>query len=55
MRVQDETTKKKMKEYADRKALASDVAVGDVVLAKQKKQNKFSTPFDPQQYKVVAW
>jgi len=51
----DEKAKAKMKAYADAKARAapSEIAVGDLVLARQKKQNKLSTPFDPRPFRVI--
>ena len=46
---------KQMKEYADRRSWATErsMAVGETVLAQQKKRNKFSTRFDPSPYQVV--
>jgi predicted RNA-binding protein len=45
-----------MKEYADqrRRSETSGTKVGDVVLIRQPKTNKLSTPFNPHPYKVVA-
>ena len=50
---------KRLKEYMrdvannDRNARPSDVEVGDMVLARQPKTNKLSTPFDAKPYKVT--
>jgi len=51
----DEKAKAKMKAYADAKARAapSEIAVGDLVLARQRKQSKLSTPFDPRPFRVI--
>ena len=51
----DEKAKAKMKAHADAKAKAtpSEIAVGDLMLAHQKKQNKFSTPYDPRPFRVI--
>ena len=48
--------KDKMKKYADdkRNAKPSDLKIGDTVLVKQDKQNKLSTPFNPEPYKITA-
>jgi hypothetical protein len=45
----DQQAKQKMKAYADKKnhAVHSDILPGDYVLAKQQKENKLSTPFNP--------
>ena len=53
-RNRDKVMKETMKGYADRKACAkpSDITQGDVVLIKQKKQNKLSTPFSARPYQV---
>ena len=55
VRSQDEQAKSKMKQYADAKRKATDtlIEVGDTVLLRQKKQNKFSTKFDPSPFKVT--
>ena len=55
VRSQDEQAKSKMKQYADAKRKATDtlIQVGDTVLLRQKKQNKFSTKFDPSPFKVT--
>ena len=52
----DSEKKRKMKEYADqrRRSETSGIKVGDVVLIRQPKTNKLSTPFNPHPYKVVA-
>ena len=51
----DMKAKSKMKEKADktRKAKSSTIKVGDAVLVKQRKQNKFSTRFNPNPFRVV--
>ena len=51
----DDRAKEKMKEYADAKQRArpSQLKVGDTVLARQRKQKKFCTRFDPVPFKVV--
>jgi len=52
----DAEYKGKSKLYADvrRNAKYSEVEVGDQVLVKQEKVNKFSTPFNPEPLRVVA-
>lgn len=45
----DSQAKQKMKEYARE----SKITIGDTVLIRQKKKNKFTTKFDPSPYKVV--
>ena len=51
----DSRGKWKMKVYADEqgKAKVSDIRIGDVVLARQRKHNKLSTRFDPLPFCVV--
>ena len=51
----DEQQKKRGRVYADmrRKTRPSNINVGDTVLVKQKKTNKFSTNFAPTPYTVV--
>jgi len=51
----NEKAKAKMKAHADAKARAapSEITVGDLVWARQKKQNKLSTPFDPRPFCVI--
>ena len=51
----DKRAKEQMKKYADQKsrARASDIQVGDTVLILQRKQNKWSTKFDPSPFQVV--
>jgi len=46
----------KAKQYADKKRTAqeSDLAPGDKVSVKQKRKNKFSTPFAPEFHNVVT-
>ena len=55
VREKDRRAKLKMKTYADErtKAKSSDIKIGDTVLARQRKQNKFSTRFDPVPFQVV--
>ena len=50
----DKKAKEKMKIYADKKrrAQSSEIKVGDMVLMKQRKHNKFSTRFDPVPFRV---
>ncbi|CAB4038457.1 uncharacterized protein K02A2.6-like [Paramuricea clavata] len=52
----DSEKKRKMKEHADqrRRSETSGIKVGVVVLIRQPKTNKLSTPFNPYPYKVVA-
>lgn len=52
-RANDNRSKKIVKKYADRGAKTSDVKVGDQVLLKQKKKNKFSTSFNRIPYDVT--
>ena len=51
----DIKAKNTMKEQADlkRRAQPSQLKIGDTVLAKQRKQNKLSTRFDPNPFQVV--
>ena len=51
----DKEAKEKMKRHADEKSRvkASDIKVGDTVLIRQRKQNMFSTKFDPSPFYVV--
>ena len=51
----DDRAKEKMKKYADvkRRARPSQLKVGDTVLVRQRKQNKFCTRSDPVPFKVV--
>ena len=51
----DKQAKERMKSYADKKSRAkvSDIKVGDIVLIRQRKQNKWSTKFDPSPFYVV--
>ena len=55
IRENDEKAKKKMKENADKKSGAKerDIQIGDFVLIRQKRRNKFSSNFDPKPYRVV--
>ena len=47
MKETDYTRKMKMKTYADKKhAKSSTIEIGDTVLVRQKKQNKFTTPYN---------
>eukprot|EP00794_Sanderia_malayensis_P017917 gene17917-19694_t len=45
-----------MKQNADGNNLAKEsmISVGDLVIVKQRKQNKFSTKFNPNPYTVIA-
>ncbi len=54
-RQNDEQQKKRGRTYADarRRTHPSNISVGDTVLVKQKKRNKFSTNFSPTPYTVV--
>ena len=49
-RDNDKKRKEKMKHYADK----SELKLGDTVLVKQPKRNKFTTTFDPNPLTVVA-
>ena len=51
----DERAKERMKKYADKRSRAtvSNIQVGDTVLIRQRKQNKWSTKFDPFPFIVV--
>ena len=51
----NEKAKAKMKAHANAKerTAPSEITVGDLVLARQKKQNKLSTPFDPRPFCVI--
>ena len=51
----DQQAKAKMKEHADKRSHAqcSDIKVGDKVLIRQRRKNKFSTKFDPSPFEVV--
>ena len=55
IRENDEKAKWKMKENADKKSGAKerDIQIGDLVLIRQKRRNKFSSNFDPKPYRVV--
>ena len=55
MRQRDANQKTKMKEYADqrRHATPSDINPGDIVLVKQPKHNKTTTPYDSSPYVVT--
>jgi hypothetical protein len=52
----DMKNKSKMKAYADAKrhTKASDLKVGETVLVKQKKPNKYASNFDPKPYRVIV-
>ena len=51
----DAEMKKKAKLYADkRNAENSELAPGDAVLMRQRQENKLSTRFEPEPYKVVS-
>ena len=55
IRENDEKEKRKMKKNADKKSGAKerDIQIGDLVLIRQKRRNKFSSNFDPKPYRVV--
>ena len=55
-KVCDAERKRKSKQYADlkRNATNTHIKIGDIVLLKQPKENKFSTRFSPKPYQVVA-
>ena len=55
VRKNDIKAKQIMKENADRKSRAKEriAGIGDLVLVRQKRKNKFSTKFDPRPYHVV--
>ena len=52
----DHQRKTKMKEYADRRRRVKEptIAVGDIVLMKQAKCDKFSTRYEPNPYQVIS-
>ena len=52
----DKQAKAAMKIYADtrKKSKESNINIGDVVLVKQPKRNKFTTRFNPDKYSVIA-
>ncbi|KAK3739257.1 hypothetical protein QZH41_000263 [Actinostola sp. cb2023] len=54
--VKDTHAKARMKEYADKKRHTQphDIQVGDSVLVRQEKRNKFTTPFEPVLYTVIS-
>ena len=51
----DDRAKHRMKEHADTRSRAkqSNIKVGDTVLIRQRKENKWSTKFDPSPFRVV--
>ena len=51
----DKKAKENMKMYADvkRRAEPSQIEMEDLVLARQRKQNKLTTPYDPSPFRVV--
>ena len=55
VRSKDTTAKEKMKENTDRKRRAkkSVIEIGDLILIRQRKENKFSTKFDPKPFRVT--
>ncbi|CAC5356773.1 unnamed protein product [Mytilus coruscus] len=55
IRETDKRKNDKMKNYADtrRNAESSDLKIGDTVLVRQDKQNKLSTPYNSNPYKIV--
>ena len=50
----DQKAKEKMKEYADhtRNTVNHNISTGDIVLVRQRRRNKFITPFEPIPYIV---
>ena len=52
--MNDQKAKEKMKEYADhtRNTVNHNISTGDIVLVRQRRRNKFSTPFEPIPYIV---
>ena len=56
IQVKDSLAKQKMKRHADKRdrAHTSEISIGDIVLVRQRKANKFSTKFDPSPYEVVS-
>ena len=57
VRVRDAKAEHKMKKRADKRARScqSSVKIGDTVLVRQKKKDKFTTKFDPAPYKVISY
>ena len=55
VRVRDAKAKNKMKKRADKRARSCqlNIKIGDTVLVRQKKKDKFTTKFDPAPYKVI--
>ena len=55
VRDQDREKKSKMKDYADRARNAEEnsLVVGDKVLLKQQRLNKWTTPFESQPYELI--
>ena len=55
IRQRDEEAKAKMKNYADTKRRATElkIQVGDKVLLRQRKKNKFTSKFDPNPFDVI--
>ena len=55
VRDKDTQAKKKMKERADKRSRSCqpNIQIGDTVLVRQKKKDKFTTKFDPAPYKVI--
>ena len=51
----DTTAKEKMKDFTDRKRRVkkSVIEIGDLILIRQRKENKFSTKFDPKLFQVT--
>ena len=56
LETRDRDAEEKTKAYADKAANAkpSDITVGDQVLMRQERKDKFSTPFNPKPYRVVS-
>ena len=49
----DANAKAKMKAHADKRAQTSTMKVGDLVLVRQRKQNKLSTRYNPNPFSVI--
>jgi len=53
-RERDMEYKLKLKEYADRKAVESDIKEGDTVVMRNERQGKLEPNFRPEKFKVVG-
>ena len=55
VRRKDTTAKEKMKHHTDRKRRAKKtvIGIGDLILIRQRKENKFPTKFDPKPFRVT--